>query len=123
MGEYDLVVSPDGDDSNSGTLENPLKTIEKAKYLLKSIDSDETVTVWFREGNYFIDNTVEFTADDKSGVLYRSYPDEKVVFSGAKEISGWSETTVNGVKAFVTDVPIDSEDDYFRSLFKDGIRL
>ena len=31
MGEYDLVVSPDGDDSNSGTLENPLKTIEKAK--------------------------------------------------------------------------------------------
>ena len=31
MGEYDLVVSPDGDDSNDGSLENPIKTFEKAK--------------------------------------------------------------------------------------------
>lgn len=124
MGEYDLVVAPDGDDSNTGTLEAPLKTLEKAKELVKNIGSDEAVTVWFREGNYFIENTVEFTADDRSNVLYRSYPDEEVSFSGAKEISGsWSEAEINGVKAFVTDMPIESEDDYFRSLFKDGNRL
>ncbi|MBR5561763.1 MAG: right-handed parallel beta-helix repeat-containing protein [Clostridia bacterium] len=123
MGKYDLIVAPDGDDANEGTLEAPLKTFEKAKELIKNIESDETVTVWFREGTYPIENTVEFTAEDRGNVLYRSYPDEEVVFSGAKEISGWSETTINGINAFVTDMPIESDDDYFRSLFKDGKRL
>lgn len=123
MGEFDLVVSPDGDDSNAGTLEAPLKTFEKAKELLKNADSDEAVTVWFREGSYFIGDTVEFTAEDRSNVLYRSYPDEEVSFTGAKPIFGWNETEINGVKAFVTNVEINSDDDYFRSLFKDGKRL
>ena len=123
MGRYDLVVSPDGDDNNPGTVEAPLKTFEKAKELIKSTDSDETVTVWFREGTYEITDTVEFVSEDKSNVIYRSYPDEKVIFSGAKAISGWSETVINGVNAFVTDVEINSEEDYFRSLFKGSRRL
>lgn len=123
MGENDLVVAPDGDDNNAGTLEAPLKTFEKAKELLKNNTSDEAVTVWFREGVYLIEDTVEFTADDRSNVLYRSYPDEEVSFTGAKEISGWSETTINGVNAFVTDMPVESDSDYFRSLFKGNKRL
>ncbi len=123
LGEYDLVVAPDGDDSNAGTPDAPIATLEKAKDLVKSIDTDETVTVWFREGTYFIGDTVEFTAEDKSNVLYRSYPDEGVEFTGAKAISDWSETTINSVKAFVTDIEINSEEDYFRSLFKDNRRL
>ena len=123
MGEYDLVVAPYGDDSNAGTLEAPLKTLEKAKEILKNNTSDEAVTVWFREGTYLIENTVEFTSDDRSNVLYRSYPNEKVSFTGAKEISGWSETAINGIKAFVTDIPVESNDDYFHSLFKENKRL
>ena len=123
MGEYDLVVSPDGDDGNVGTLEAPLKTFERAKELLKNNTSDEAVTVWFREGSYFIEDAVEFTAEDRGNVLYRSYPDEEVSVTGAKEISGWSETEINGIKAFVTDVDIENESDYFRSLFKGNKRL
>lgn len=123
MGRNDLVVSPDGDDLNPGTVDLPLRTLEKAKELLLSNNSDETVTVWFREGTYFIEDTVEFTDKDKNNVLYRSYPGEKVEFSGSKAISDWSETEINGVKAFVTDVPVESEDDYFRSLFKGDKRL
>ncbi|MBR3836275.1 MAG: right-handed parallel beta-helix repeat-containing protein [Clostridia bacterium] len=118
MGEYDLVVAPDGNDSNPGTVEAPLKTLEKAKELLKTLSTDETVTVWFREGTYTISETVKFTSADKSNVLYRSYPEENVVFSGSKVITGWSETVINGVNAFVKDVEINSDEDYFRSLFK-----
>ena len=118
MGEYDIVVSPSGNDQNDGSLENPLRTVKAAKERAKSSSAD-SLSVWFREGTYNITSAVEFTAEDKSGVLYRSYPGEKVVFSGAKEISGnWSETTINGVKAFVTDVEVNSDEDYFRSLFK-----
>lgn len=123
MGENDLVVAPYGDDGNPGTPEAPLKTLEKAKELLKNSESDEAVTVWFREGTYIINETVEFTSADRSNVLYRSYPDEKVVFSGSRAITGWSETTINGVNAFVTDVEVNSDEDYFRSLFKGDKRL
>ena len=123
MGENDLIVAPYGDDSNEGSLEAPLKTFERAKELLKNNGSDEAITVWFREGSYLIEDTVKFNSADKSNVLYRSYPNEKVSFTGAKEISGWSETTINGVNAFVTDVSIESEDDYFHSLFKGNKRL
>ena len=123
MGENDLVVAPYGDDKNEGTLNAPLKTFEAAKNLLKNRQGDEPVTVWFREGTYTINQTVEFTSADKSNVLYRSYPDEKVYFSGAKEIKGFSETEINGVDAFVKDIEIDSDADYFRSLFKGEKRL
>lgn len=123
MNEFDIIVSPDGDDSNPGTLELPLKTPEAAKEKAKSVSADKAVTVWFREGTYVLDSELNFTSEDKDNVIYRSYPDEKAAFSGSKEISDWSETTINGVNAFVTDIDIESEDDYFRSLFKGNKRL
>lgn len=124
MGRYDIVVAPNGNDLNDGTLENPFRTLEGVKEKLKSVDAHgKNITVWFREGTYNITETVEFTADDRQNVLYRSYPDEKVRFSGAEEISDWRETTVNGVRAFVSDVEINGEGDYFRSLFKGDKRL
>lgn len=123
MGKYDLVVAPYGNDSNPGTVEAPLKTLGKAKEILKSTETDELITVWFREGTYIINDTVEFTSSDKDNVLYRSYPDERVSFSGSKTITGWSETIINGVNAFVTDVEVNSDEDYFKSLFKGKKRL
>ena len=123
MGRYDIVVAPYGNDRNAGTPDAPVATLERAKELVKTIDSDEKITVWFREGTYFIEDTVNFTAEDKADVLYRSYPDEKVEFSGAKAYSDWTETTINGVNAFVTDAEINSDSDYFRSLFKGNKRL
>ena len=126
MGEFDLIVATNGDDNAEGTLEAPLKTLKGAKEKLKTsnIPKDKKVTVWFREGTYTFFNTVAFDENDKNNVLYRSYPDEEVVFSGSKEIKGnWKETKINDVKAFVTDIPINSDEDYFRSLFKDGKRL
>ncbi len=121
MSEYDIMVSPDGDDNNAGTESSPVKTFARAKELANEKDG-ESVTVWFREGTYFVEKT-SFTSEDRENVLYRSYPYEEVVFTGAKAISGWTETEINGVNAFVTDVEINSEDDYFRSLFKDNRRL
>ena len=126
MGINDLFVSVNGDDSNAGSIDAPLKTIEKAKEILKSKNTSENekITVWFREGTYIIENTINFTADDKSNVLYRSFPCEEVNFSGSKEIGGnWKKTTINDVDAFVTEVSVETDEDYFRSLFKGTKRL
>lgn len=123
--EYDLVVSPEGDDSNPGTEEMPLRTFSGAKEKLKerkdSVSSDKEVTVWFKEGRYLIDEKVNFDSDDFSNVVYRSVPGEDVIFTGAVELSDWTEGEINGIKALVADV--DTEKVYFRSLFKGEERL
>lgn len=125
LGEYDLVVSPLGDDSNPGTQEWPLKTFSGAKEKLKKmqadIPDDEKITVWFRKGTYLIDEEIVFDSKDRQNVLYRSVPGEEVVFTGSAELSHWSEGEINGVKALVTEV--DTDEVYFRSLFKGEERL
>lgn len=124
MGEFDIVVSVNGDDLNEGTTESPLRTPEAAKEKAKSIETDKKITVWFKEGTYFLEDTLEFTSEDKGNIIYRSLPGEKVVFSGAKKICGnWQESKINGVAAFVADMPVENDNDYFRSLFKDSKRL
>ena len=122
MNDFDLVVAPDGNDENIGTLASPLKTLTEAKNRLKNISTDETVTVWFRGGEYVFDKSVVFNAEDKENVIYRSYPNEEVVFTGGRAIDKWENTTINGVEALVSDVDIET-DGYFKSLFKGERRL
>lgn len=122
-GKYDLVVSPDGDDSSAGTPESPLKTLKGAKEKLKALKliTDETVTVWFRGGTYLLNEELIFESSDKSNVIYRSYPYEEVTFTGSVDFTEWTATHINGCKVFTTDV--DTDNLYFRSLFKGEERL
>ena len=125
MKEYDLIVSTDGNDANEGTESSPLATLRGAKVRLKALKNElpenAKVTVWFKEGKYIIDEEIGFTSDDFSGVVFRSIPGEDVVFTGAMEIADWRDGEINGVKALVTD--IDTDEIYFRSLFKGEKRL
>lgn len=123
MGEYDIIVSPLGDDSNKGTLESPLKTMSAAKERLKLLKgkTDEVVTVWFREGTYLFTEALSFNENDLNNVVFRSYPDENVVFTGSVELTDWTKTTINSTRAFVTDV--NTNEMFFRSLFKGDERL
>lgn len=61
----------------------------------------EQVTVWLHEGTYNLSNTVKLSGIKNAA--FRAYPNEKVSVTACREIGGWSETTVNGVKAWVTD--------------------
>ena len=38
FGENDIMVSPDGDDNNAGTVDAPIATLEKAKELAEKYD-------------------------------------------------------------------------------------
>ena len=119
--ENDLVVSPDGNDNNLGTEASPLKTLEGAKEKLKTIDADCEITVWFKAGKYEITEEVVFDSSDRKNVTYRSIPGEEVTFTGSVDFTEWTEGEINGNKALVTDV--DTDEIYFRSLFKGEKRL
>lgn len=126
IGEYDLFVSPEGDDAAAGTLDEPLKTVRAAKEKLKALKDvpaqDETVHVWLRAGRYEFDDTLRFTADDLPNVAYAAYNGEEAVISGAKEITGFHEETVNGVRTFTKTLTA-QDPSGFKSLFKGNAQL
>ena len=121
-----LYVSPDGDDAAAGTIDAPLKTVagakEKLKTLKSSLKDGTTVRVRLRGGVYEFDQTLDFTADDVPDVTYAAYQNEEVSFSGAKEITGFTEETVNGVRVFTKTLAKDDPKG-FKSLFRGGKQL
>lgn len=91
-----VFVSTDGDDElGNGSIEKPFKTPEKARDYVRSISSEERsglngITVYIRGGTYKFDKSFGLYAEDSGSencpVTYRSYLNEKVVFSGGKDI-------------------------------------
>ncbi|MCR4581421.1 MAG: DUF1565 domain-containing protein [Bacilli bacterium] len=67
-----VFVSPDGDDSNSGTVDAPFKTITHAIVEAKCYN-----TIYLRSGTYNEKVTL-----DKSNLTLRNYPGEEAIITG-----------------------------------------
>ena len=99
VGEF-IYVSPDGDDSNPGTLAQPLRTIAQARDLVRTKNSAMTgdITVYLRGGTYPQATTLTFDdADSGNGgfyVKYVAYPGEHPLITGGKPITGWTVSDV-----------------------------
>jgi hypothetical protein len=92
-----FYVDPiNGKDNNTGTIDQPFKTITKARDVVRTINRKITgdITVYLRDGTYFISKTIEFNTRDSgtSGhpIIYCNYPGETPVISGGKFINGWT---------------------------------
>ena len=90
----EIYVAPWGDDNNAGTIDAPLRTIGAAKDAARAVnDKARDVTVVLRGGEYILDDTLVFSAEDGGqnghSVSWRGYDGEKAVISGMTEISGW----------------------------------
>ncbi len=80
-----------GDDSNSGTINAPFATVEKARDVISELSIPEGgVTVYIRGGAYQITKTIEFKAKNsgtaESPIKYEAYNGEKVEFVGGKTL-------------------------------------
>ena len=90
-------VSPDGNDSNAGTLSNPWKTISKANQVLRPGD-----TVQLRGGNY--DGQAikpsQSGSSESQRITYMAYPGEQPVIRRVQAglvLSGKEYITVDGI--------------------------
>ena len=99
-GQYyaELYVSPEGNDSNPGSIDRPLRTLEGARDAVRRIKDSMTsgeLIVYFREGIYRMKEPVFFdvrdSARDGCRIIYTAYKDEKPVFSGAEQVTGWEK--------------------------------
>ena len=93
-----LYVAPEGNDANAGTMDMPLKTIEGARKAVRATlvsFPKKKVTVFFKGGDYPMEQTVRLTADDsgseRAPVIYKAMEGETPVFTGGKALLKWKK--------------------------------
>ncbi len=128
-------VAPNGNDKWSGTLPEPNKantdgpfaSIRQAQNVINKTKQQgllpATVTVQLRGGRYPLKSPIVFTPADSAPVTYAAYPGEQPILDGGERITGWAIEEVNGVQAWVTELPeVAGGTWHFRQLFVNGRR-
>lgn len=102
----EFFVSPQGNDSNPGTRQQPFATCAAARdairQLCSDVDTPETaVVVTIAGGTYELTEPLALSAKDsgteKAPVIYRGAPGEKVRLAGARSITGFKQVTDTAV--------------------------
>jgi hypothetical protein len=105
----DFYISPDGNDTNAGTLEKPFATLSHAQAAVRKIAGKEAVNVFLRGGTYYLPETLIFTAQDsgtkEAPIVYQAYQQEQPVISGGVKLDLKWEPYTNGI--FQAQVPAD----------------
>ncbi|GAA3614953.1 T9SS type A sorting domain-containing protein [Flavivirga amylovorans] len=77
--QSELYIATNGNDSNDGSIDNPLATLIGARDKARTTGAK---TIFIREGHYNFDTTCELGSED-SGVTFSGYQDEKVILDGS----------------------------------------
>ena len=84
---YEIFVSPDGDDANEGTKEEPLKTLTTA---LTKMANRKGGVIWMMGGYYSVDATINLSAAHSgtatSPLFIKAYEDQEVILSSNKKL-------------------------------------
>ena len=91
--DADIYVAVDGNDTNPGTLDKPVKTFAKAKEMVRELKktAKDEIVVAFKAGDYGVLDNLQFTAEDSGTddypVTYCAYGDGEVYFTGGATVS------------------------------------
>ena len=130
-GGKELYVSPEGKDSNPGTLQHPFQTVERARDAIRALrrkqGTPQPVTVYLREGTYTLPSPLIFRPEDGGSaagpVTYRAYKNERPLISGGKVVTGWKSSRRGGKEIWTAELPaVKSGTLFFRELWADGQR-
>ncbi|MGL1900758.1 MAG: discoidin domain-containing protein [Fibrobacterales bacterium] len=119
-----LYVSPQGNDSNVGSIDAPFKTLDKTREVVRTLNRAMTddIVVYLRGGTYVLDTTLSFDQEDGGinnfTVRYSAYENEKPVISGGVSITGWALHD-QAKNIYRTSIGTDFDS---RHLYVDGVR-
>jgi hypothetical protein len=104
-----IVVSPDGNDSNNGSLHAPFATIEKA--IAESRKMQGETTIYLRGGDYRIRTPLIFTpndADNGNKLTICAFPNENPVLKGSISLTNlqWKPYKNGILKAEISGNPM-----------------
>lgn len=95
VGAQDIYISPNGNDSNPGTKEKPVSTLEAARDLLRKYKTtgdlpNGGITVWIGKGQYDQEKPFILNENDSgepgAPIVWRSLPEKNVSVTGGKSI-------------------------------------
>jgi hypothetical protein len=120
--QTEFYISPDGDDSALGNMDSPWRTLERVRDHIRMINKNmhEDITVYLHGGIYPLDKTFELTTQDSGTnghhIIYKAYPNEVPILSGAVPVTGWTRHTGDIWKAQLV------RDNKLRALYVNGKR-
>lgn len=117
-------ISPTGSDANPGTISQPFATVQHARDVIRTVNSNMTgdIIVYLRGGTYTLSSTLQLGSQDSGtngfNIIYQNYPSETPVISGGMSVTGWSlyDQSKNVYRAFV------GTGFYSRHLYVNGVR-
>jgi hypothetical protein len=108
-----VYVSPSGNDLNPGSYNKPLGSFEGAQQYLRRINPSKDVRVIFKNGTYYLPNTIQFSEKDnlnsQAKVSYIAENEGKAIISGGSRIDVQWKPYRNGI--YVTEVTTKSNID------------
>jgi hypothetical protein len=89
LAKYDIYISVTGNDKNSGTKENPVQSVKKAKELIRPKAGKEEVHVIFADGIYYLPDplvlTDEYSGTEQKPIIFRAENEGKAILSGGNQ--------------------------------------
>lgn len=87
-GGTEIYVATDGSDNNTGTIDNPLATIDRAVDVLRTMEINDGAVIYIREGIYKVDDTISINNLKINGapVIISNYGKEEVKLIGGETI-------------------------------------
>lgn len=114
---YNIYISPDGNDSDTGSKENPIASVHKAAELAKILEKDKVINIWLADGTYHITSPLILGIGDGL-VKWQAIPGEKPVISGGMMLNEWKKEA-NGFYSTQLD---ENAPNQIRELFINGQR-
>jgi hypothetical protein len=121
--QYYVAPAPGGNDSNPGSIDRPFASLAKARDMVRTVRDSMTadIVVYLRGGEYALSSA--FVLDERDSgtngyrVIYRAYPAERPVLTGARRVTGWTlhDATAGVYKASAGTLE-------FRQLYVNGQR-
>ncbi|WP_430973931.1 hypothetical protein [Sunxiuqinia rutila] len=112
----DIYVSPNGDDKQNGSAEQPIKTLQKAKDLAASYAGKQEVNIILEDGTYYLNETLVFNFKDSGTeefpINIRAAHEGGAVISGGKELSLNWEPYQNGIYRASVDCEVNIDQLY-----------
>jgi hypothetical protein len=93
-----FFVAPDGDDAFPGTIDQPFRTLERARTAVRGVNQNMTadIHVYLRAGTYVLTAPLQLTSQDSGtngfSVVWEGYQGEDAILSGGSVVTGWSQT-------------------------------
>jgi hypothetical protein len=117
----EIHVAPAGDDAVAGTIERPVRSLTRARELIRQQPAAPGAgrTVVLHNGVWRITSPLKFGPED-SGITWRAAQPGRATISGGRELKGWKSNANGSWSLTVAGVADGSF--FFRELFVNGRR-